>query len=149
MKRKIIKAGTLYLTVKHYTDESSVERIDILQSLSGLSTSSEDRILDWVERPFEDDVFGPVFSRTRRIPVGEVEKDWLRSGWTDDTNANGLVLTRAESDTPKSKTTWVAEQAWGFEEVNGERRYVRHIDFTGPQGENIQARLVYDYQGPV
>lgn len=36
-------------------------------------------------------------------------------------------------------------QTWGFEEINDERRYVRHVDFVGPGDEHIQARLVYDF----
>jgi hypothetical protein len=36
-------------------------------------------------------------------------------------------------------------QIWGFEQVNDERRYVRHVDFIGPENEHIQARLVYDF----
>lgn len=38
-------------------------------------------------------------------------------------------------------------QIWGFEEINSERRYVRHVNFVGPEKENIQAKLIYDY-GP-
>ena len=34
---------------------------------------------------------------------------------------------------------------WGFLEVNGERRYSRLVKFTGPKGEDIEARIVYDY----
>lgn len=33
------------------------------------------------------------------------------------------------------------------EVIDAERRYVRHVKFTGPGGEDIQARLVYDYCG--
>jgi hypothetical protein len=36
-------------------------------------------------------------------------------------------------------------QTWGFEQINNERRYVRHVDFIGPENEHIQARLVYDF----
>ncbi|KAF8832219.1 hypothetical protein HHX47_DHR1002023 [Lentinula edodes] len=34
---------------------------------------------------------------------------------------------------------------WGVEEIDGVRRYLRHVFFTGPQGEEIRGRLVYDY----
>ena len=37
-------------------------------------------------------------------------------------------------------------QTWGIETVNGERRYARHVKFTGPKGQEIQARLAYDYR---
>lgn len=41
---------------------------------------------------------------------------------------------------------WIAEQDWGFEEVNGERRYTRRVVVW--KGEEFQrARIVYDYQG--
>ena len=36
-------------------------------------------------------------------------------------------------------------QTWGFEKIDDERRYVRHVDFIGPGNEHIQARLVYDF----
>jgi len=32
-----------------------------------------------------------------------------------------------------------------MELVNKERRHTRHIKFTGPRGEDIECRLVYDY----
>ena len=41
---------------------------------------------------------------------------------------------------------WTADQIWGFEEVNGERRYVRHV--VARKGDDWKlARLVYDYKG--
>lgn len=38
------------------------------------------------------------------------------------------------------------DQTWGIQEIGGERRYTRHLKFTGPQGEDIEAVLVYDYR---
>lgn len=166
MIRKIIQVGTLYLTVKHYSDDSGIEHIDILQTLSGLSSSDEDRILDATSRPYEDDVFGKVVSVSKRVKAAEIDNQWLISGWTEDTVQESLVLTQADSDTPNSGTTWTAIQVscpflyikrtavtlrfylktWGFQVVNGEKRYARNIDFTGPKGEKIHARLVYDYR---
>lgn len=37
------------------------------------------------------------------------------------------------------------QQTWGIEELGGERRYVRHVKFTGPKAEDIELRMVYDY----
>ena len=37
-------------------------------------------------------------------------------------------------------------QTWGIENVNDERRYARHVKFLGPKGEDIEARLIYDYR---
>lgn len=36
-----------------------------------------------------------------------------------------------------------------MEDIDGERRYVRHVKFTGPKGEDIEARLIYDYRRSV
>ena len=36
-------------------------------------------------------------------------------------------------------------KTWGMELVDKERRYTRHVKFTGPGGEDIECRLVYDY----
>ena len=36
-------------------------------------------------------------------------------------------------------------QTWGVEEINGERRYVRHVRLTTPKGDDEQIKLVYDY----
>ena len=40
-------------------------------------------------------------------------------------------------------------QTWGLEEIdsngNKEKRYTRHVFFTGPGGEEIYAKVVYDY----
>jgi hypothetical protein len=38
-------------------------------------------------------------------------------------------------------------QTWGFEVVEGQQRYTRHVLFTGPKGEVIKARMTYDYHG--
>ena len=83
----------------------------------------------------------------------------------DDSLADGhIIYTTAKSDTEKSGKTWVSEQVsatsrndvitdltsglqvWGFEQVNGEKRYTRHIYFEGPKGEVVTIRLVYDYR---
>lgn len=37
-------------------------------------------------------------------------------------------------------------QVWDVQEVNGENRYVRRIFFTGPKGEELTARQVFDYR---
>ncbi|KAH9950448.1 hypothetical protein B0H21DRAFT_723399 [Amylocystis lapponica] len=124
-----------------------VEHIDIDQTTSGgMSGTTEHRVLDNEERESSDYVFGAVKGRSRRLRLDELDNEFLRQGWLDDVGEHGTVWTRAMSDTPKSGTSWTAEQTWGFEDINGERRYARHVNFTGPKEEKIQARLVYDYR---
>ena len=36
-------------------------------------------------------------------------------------------------------------QTMGFQDIAGDRRFVRHVKFTTEKGEIIEARLVYDY----
>ncbi|KAF8221982.1 hypothetical protein L208DRAFT_1446797 [Tricholoma matsutake] len=151
-KRKAIGLATLTLAIKHYKDDAGIEHIDIDQTLTGgIPGTTEIRILTWTERPNEDHVFGPVIGKSRRIKVDseELEDPFLKEHWTNDTITHGLVQSYAKSDTPKSGTTWTADQTWGISEaIDGKRRYVRHVKFTGPGGEDIKARLVYDYYGP-
>lgn len=84
--------------------------------------------------------------------------------WLPDTLEHGGVESYVESDTPKSGITWIADQVcnicalhkplinsssrqiWGFSEIDGARRYTRRVHFTGPEGEDIKVRLVYDYR---
>ncbi|KAJ3750585.1 hypothetical protein DFH05DRAFT_1467834 [Lentinula detonsa] len=145
-KRKIIANGTLYLSIKHYKDDNGIERIDIDQTLSpGGMGSREERILDWSERSKDDSLFGAVIGRSRRLRVEDIDDDYLKTGW--DSTEHGFIQSYVSSDTPKSGTSWIANQIWGVEVIDSVRRYVRHVFFTGPQREEIRGRLVYDYTG--
>lgn len=144
--RSAIGLATVTLYVKHYKDESGVEHIEIDQRLTGgIPGTFENRTLDWTPREHNDHLFGPVVGKSRRIKLDEIDNEFLRKGWLQDTEQHGAINAYAQSDTPKSGTTWIAEQIWGFELVGDERRYVRHVDFLGPEGEHLQARLVYDF----
>lgn len=112
LKRTAISAGTVWLAAKHYKDEAGVEHIDIDQTLSGMSGTHEGRVLDWSPRERSDHVFGNVVAKSRRVPVAEIEEAYLKEGWTEDTVEHGAVQSYAESDTPKSKTTWIADQVY-------------------------------------
>jgi len=146
LTRRAIGLATITLYVQHHKDDSGVERIDIDQRLTGgIPGTIENRILDWTFREHEDYLFGPVLGKSRRVALDKIDNEFLRNGWLPDTEQHGAINSYVKSDTPKSNTTWIAEQIWGFEEINGERRYVRHVDFIGPKDEHIQARLVYDF----
>ena len=100
------------MDVKHYKDDDNVEHVDIDQTLSpgGIKGTKEIRTLDWVSRESEDHIFGPVVGRSRRLKVEDVEDEWLKKDWLPDTIEHGVINSVAESDTPKSGTTWIAEQ---------------------------------------
>jgi len=145
--RKAIGLATITLYVKHYKDDEGTEHIDIDQRGTGGIGSTELRTLNWEPRPVEDRIFGAIVGKSRRVKIEDVENEYLNKNWLADTLEHGAVESYVESDTPKSQTTWIANQIWGFADINGERRYVRRVYFTGPNGEIIEARLVYDYVG--
>ncbi|KAL6310491.1 hypothetical protein BKA93DRAFT_883386 [Sparassis latifolia] len=143
--RKTIRITTLHLYCKHYVSET-VEHIDVDQTLNGIKGTAENRTFDWTERLDYDYVFGATVCKSKRIRIDELENEFLKTGWLEDTKEHGGLFTVEYSDTEKSGKTWIAEQVWGFEEVNGERRHTRRIAFSGPKEEKLHTRLVYDYR---
>ncbi|KAJ6574967.1 hypothetical protein B0H19DRAFT_1254600 [Mycena capillaripes] len=148
LKRKAISMATVTLDIKHYKDDDGVERVDIDQTLTGgIPGTREERILSWTERSTNDSLFGYVIGKSRRCQVSELDEEFLKKDWTADTIEHGVIQSYVISDTAQSGTTWIANQAWGIQEINGERRYARNVKFTGPKGEDVEALLVYDYVG--
>ena len=97
--------------INHFKDDDAVEHIDIDQRLSGgIPGTREDYTLDGTPRDHADDVFGYVISKTRRVRLDDVEDEFLKSGWTEDTTEHGAIHSYVESDTAKSGKTWTAEQ---------------------------------------
>jgi hypothetical protein len=163
-KRTAISVGTVTLEINHYKDDEGIEHVDIDQAITGgIPGTREIRTLSWTEKETLDSMFGAIIGKSRRTKIEDVEEEFLKKGWSTDTIEHGGIQSYVVSDTPKSGTTWIANQVrhcvfrlmmvdnsletkvWGVEEINGERRYVRHVKFTGPGGENIEAPLIYDY----
>ncbi|CAG7852296.1 SubName: Full=Uncharacterized protein {ECO:0000313/EMBL:CCA71139.1} [Serendipita indica DSM 11827] len=139
-------------------DGDDFEHIDVTQSVSGISSTQENRTFSGLPRPHEDYVFGPVIGMSKRVPASDISDpstvlgkyEFLQKNWTKDTldAEKGLIYTTASSDTPKSNKTWTAEQVWGFEEIDGVKYFSRHVHFFTPD-ETVTARMIYDYVGPV
>lgn len=157
LTRKAISFATVILTIKEYSEES-IYHIDITSVASGLSTTQENRTLDWNERDHTDRIFGHVQGRSRMFKTGEYQMEGpgspedavflraekLKDGKTDSTFLdNEHVQSWVKS---VDGGNWIAEQIWGFEEVDGERRYTRRV-LVWKNGKKQQARLVYDYKG--
>ncbi|KAL0578595.1 hypothetical protein V5O48_003386 [Marasmius crinis-equi] len=153
MMRKAIALATVTLHIKHYKDGEGIEHIDIDQTLTGgIGGTREERTLWWKERETSDRIFGEVTGKSRRVTdlsAIEPNDEWWKGNWTADSFEHGLIQSYVESNTAKSGRTWIGNQLWGIEEVNGERRYSRHVHFTGGDGKVIKARLLYDYAGPL
>ena len=97
--------------MKHYKDDSGVEHIDIKQTLSGgFGGTDEERTLDWTNREKNDRVFGDVIAKSRRVKLDEIDNEFLKNGFTDDVAEHGAIQSYVESDTPKSVTSWIADQ---------------------------------------
>jgi hypothetical protein len=109
--RRAIGLATLTLYIEHYKDDGGVEHIDIDQRLTGgIPGTTENRTLDWTFREHEDGIFGAVLGKSRRVKLDQINNDFLRNGWLPDTEEHGAINSYVKSDTPKSGTTWIAEQ---------------------------------------
>lgn len=145
--RTAISYATVSLYVNHYKDENGVEHIDTDQRLTGgVPGTIENRILDWTPITHYDYVFGAIIGKSRRLKVVEIDDHFLKDGWLSDTQEHGVICSQIESDRDKSGYSWTSYEVWGFEEIQGERHYARHIKFSEkPGGKVVYARLVYDY----
>ncbi|PVF93491.1 hypothetical protein CPB86DRAFT_790051 [Serendipita vermifera] len=158
--RKIINNAGITVNIKHYTAEvaeggDGLEHIDSTQTLTGgIPGTAENRTFSGLPRDHTDHLFGPVKAVSKRVRPSEVTKelspgsDFLSKGWTEDVLGadKGLIFTTASSDTEVSGKTWTADQVWGFEIIDGVKRYTRHVHFYTPD-ETVEARMVYDYLG--
>ena len=112
LTRLAIKFGTVTLSVKHFKDENAVEHIDIDQTITGgIPGTRETRTLIWKEQEKNDHVFGYYIGKSRRVSVDQLDVAFLKEGWTADTIEHGVVQSYVESDTAKSGTSWIANQA--------------------------------------
>ncbi|RXW21709.1 hypothetical protein EST38_g4159 [Candolleomyces aberdarensis] len=148
LKRKAIAIGTITLTFKHYKDDGGVEHFDIDNHLTGgIPGSREERPVDGAERKRSDMHFGPQLFYTKRRTPGDKQglSEFSSKGWTEDTLEDGLIETQIRADTKGAG--WRELHTWGIQEINGERRFVRNIDFEGPKKEHIQIVMYFDYLG--
>lgn len=107
------------MSIKHYSDDKGVERIDIVQTITGgLSLTPENRHLDYEETRVLDKVIGNIVVKTKRCPVDELEQNWLKIGWTPDTIDHGVIYSYDISDTPKSGKDWVDTQVSSLTRLN-------------------------------
>jgi len=140
--RRAITSGTVTLYVKEYLDEQKVYHIDIDQTgIAGLKGTTELRILDWQEHEHTDYIFGTVRGKCRWIRAADVDDEFLKKGWGKEMDDNDAMHNHIES----VDKGWVVDQLWGFEDVQGERRYVRHLVVVKGD-KRIERRLVYDWQ---
>ncbi|KAL9130830.1 MAG: hypothetical protein Q9217_001082 [Psora testacea] len=173
--RQAIRLATVTLTINEYISDDSLTHIDIQSyvylsrasstlrnfwprnnppktrvlitallnrvATGGISGTTENRTLDWTWRDHSDAIFGELRGRSRWCKLSEVDDDeWLKTGWIEP--EGDFVQSYVESDA----NGWTADQVWGFEMIDGNRYYTRHVVVR--KGDDWkQARLVYDYHG--
>lgn len=159
--RKLIGYATVTLHVTHYhaapsppsTSTDPVTHIDINQVIvGGLKGTQEVRCLDGAKREHADWLFGRVEGQARWISLDEVDADdeSLKKGWLagEAAHPDGKTHIMTHGENLDDGGGWAATQVWGFQEVDGERRYARNIVIK--KGSKSEAfRLVYDYKGPL
>ena len=91
-------------------------------------------------------MFGNVVGKTRRVKIEEVEDAFLKADWEGEWIKEGVV----ENFVVSTENDWTAHQVWGFEKMDGVKRYVRHLVLDCPKrGKKLEKKLVYDYVGPL
>lgn len=137
----LIREVASHTSVHLKITQSSSDEIHLQQSATGASIPAvtEDWILDWQWREGKDPLFGDMKGRARWI-----EKEEAPAGEWDDAD-DGLIM-QAEGKKPDEE--WGGTHYWGFEQVNGERRYTRRIYIVNNKTrERMDVRMVYDFDG--
>ncbi|KAI1653054.1 hypothetical protein F4813DRAFT_376074 [Daldinia decipiens] len=169
--RKAIGAATVTLETKQYqgpatppnTSAELVTRIDIQQvATAGVKGTAENRCLDNEFREHSDWLFGRVRGRTRWVgpedlaahvgPDGEarrtgvVQDDFAARDWLEGEGEKGGPLgeTHMLNHVESLDAGWTALQVWGFQNVGGERRYVRNV-VVAKNGTFVNFKMVYDW----
>jgi len=155
LTRKAVAMASITLDVKCYEGAASppseskdpVTHIEIVQTASKLSSTTEHRCLDFVFREHSDWLFGNVKGRSRWIHAAEVDDAFLAKGWEEgDAEAVGPDgETHLLSHAVSLDRDWTVKQIWGFQVVDGARRYARNIVATTETGDRAEIRLLYDY----
>ena len=137
----LIRSVASYTSVHLKIEQPSPNEIHLQQTATGASIPAvtEDWILDWQWRDGKDPLFGDMIGRARWIKKEEApEGDW------EDCD-EGLLM-QAEGKKPDDE--WGGTHYWGFEQVNGERRYTRRIYMINNKtNEKINVRMVYNFDG--
>lgn len=149
--RKTIGLATVTLNFRQYNEEDGTERVDIDQAISpGFQGTQEQRALNWEWRDHKDIVFGQVKGRSRWIKITDLPDDddgnFMRQGWDEGTLDGGDLIQSYVESLDKG---WTADQTWGFELVNGVRKYTRHVIVKDKSKKKIlRLKIHYDYAGP-
>ncbi|VUC24114.1 unnamed protein product [Clonostachys rosea] len=159
MTQKLIGAATITLQIAQYSlpaqalhggeADKNVVHINIEQNLTkNLKGTIEQRCVDDEWHEHSDWLFGKVRGKVKWASYEDLGDGFLESGWLEnEIEAVGAcghshILCRVES----LERGWVANEVWGFQMIDHERRYVRKVIVTN--GGNVsKTRMVYDWVG--
>lgn len=140
--RKAISSASVTLTISQpRKDEYKIEQTATAASIPG---TTEQYILDGEWRTNHDAFFGEVRGRSQWIDLEEA-KSKLRGtengSWDVDGDDARLILAEGGSTDGK----WEAFRIWGFEEFEGERKYVQSVKVWNKDGDEVKGKMVYDF----
>ncbi|KAJ9482405.1 hypothetical protein VN97_g11022 [Penicillium thymicola] len=157
------------------SENPTLIHVDAQQVITGgIQGTKEERKLDWTEREHVDHIFGTLRGLSRHIaaaksedgavrPVIEiqtkvgspeadakVQKFLIGETLIDGSKSEGFLAEEGEgaflqSFVKNESAGWTAEQVWGFEIVDGERRHTRRVVVV-KDGKVASARLVYAFK---
>lgn len=162
-RRKLSTAPIVTAWIKHFRERGR-EYLEIDEMFHKRNSATAERYaLDGMPLEFNDVCGRPAVSRGWRMRTTEIKDQFLRRGWVNDAHSHGAIYTRVEGYVRGDlKRRWIEEQVrlaaffcsrlyssvsqtMGFQEIAGDRRFIRHIKFTTEKGEVVETRLVYDY----
>jgi hypothetical protein len=166
--RKTLSYATVTIYIHEYPDSEKPEiyHVDGQQVITGgIQGTKECRTLDWTEREHVDHIFGKLNGRSRHFTginalevqtsVGKPEADAKVVKFltgeilVDGSKSDGFAVDEEavfmQSFVRNQESGWTAEQVWGFEIVEGERRHTRRVVVT-KDGKVEMARLVYSFK---
>ncbi|KAH9937892.1 uncharacterized protein BXZ73DRAFT_100107 [Epithele typhae] len=149
MLRKTIAMGNPHLRIAHAFDgPGGVETMDNELSAAN-QRRRERRTFNGAERSATGTLLGSITVGNWRRDAEEMEElemcGCLTEGWLPETWVDGKIIYIRTT----GEAGWVIHQTWGLRVVDGAKRYVRRIHLAGAKGEVVEARLVYDYDGPL
>lgn len=118
------------------------------QATGGVKGTTEKRCLDATFREHSDWLFGHVRGQSKWVSAADIGDEFLASGWLEDEaeKAGPGGETHIWSHVESLDNGWTATQVWGFQTVDGERRYARNV-VVAKGDKKVEFKLVYDYIG--
>ncbi|PTU17182.1 hypothetical protein P175DRAFT_0535988 [Aspergillus ochraceoroseus IBT 24754] len=170
LMRKAICAATMVVTfAEHRQEGTSDTYLTFDQTLKGIHTLSEKRVLDWTEQDHSDDVFGDVIIRSQLIGGEKGEDGKIYANATLETNLTrdpraeadakqhlrcGTLASAKEQDVVylhdfiRSKSgAWTMEQIWAIELIEGKRFLARYAVVAKDSSVELR-RCFYSWMEP-